>query len=1253
MLPNDILVGNHPEHHKPYSSTVKCTTNKRTIVFLSLLTLASLIFLAGTPQNNIAARGSFVGTVCIVSSGTTGCPSTPVIIAGPASGTVTIAINIAGSDSLGGASISVLSNPAILNPQSISSSGTVVPPSVITLVNCINGAPQGGASCNSYDANGVASLGILSLGGATTPPTTGLVFTITYSIVTTTTGTPVTFLSNPGCSGQSIGNNDCVLITSGSATVPETDQGATFVNSATYYLSASPTFAQINVGQTATSTITATGFVSYTGTVTLVPTINSTATGHPVPAVAPPTIALTPSTTTGTSMLTVPTLTSSQAGGYNITVSGSDGTQTRTVSFILKVVAVPTLATTLSSNPIVVGSTVHDSATLSAASTNAGGTVTYNLFSTSGCTGTPQLISTVTVTTGVVPSSSNIPINSTGTLSFNATYSGDFYDHSASACEPLTVNKASPSISTTLSSNTIIVGTTASDTATITNGFFGPATGTPFSSIVGTVTYNLFTSNTCSGPSNIISIVNVNENSGSVPVSRLVTFNSTGTYGWNATFTGDSNNNKASSSCEPLTVQPASSTVTTNLTPNNIGIGGSATDTATLTGGYNPTGTVTYYLFVGATGACTGTSHIVSIVTVSGNGAQPSSRAVTFNSTMTQVFGWNATYSGDSNNNKEVSVCELLTVTANPDFSISSSISSLTLQVGTTSSTTATITISSINNFAGSVKLTNSTSPFVGIGLVCSPNPVSVTTTTPGTSTCTFTGRSAGTFMVTITGTSISPAVTESITPAITVTITKAISALTSTVNTNTITLNSGSQTTTDTATLTSSYFATGTIVFRVFGPGDNTCTGASQTLSTLTVNGNGGYASSAFTPARGAGTYEFVASYSGDNNNTNFVTPCGASLEILTVSKAAPTISTQLFNATDNTALSLTNGASIAPVHGTAKANVYDSASISGSFSVTGLVTYREYNGFTCTGSPLVHAVTILNGNVPTFAAPALPAFPAGNYSFTAIYGGDGNNTAATGTCEALTVNALPFAIFKITPQLTPQGSFYISGMPVNFNATSSYDPDASILKDAIAYTWYFGEGTPVISLTPLTSHTYSNIGTYTVTLTITDLYGGQNVTSRTIQIIHPSVSIVSAKLSTTTPTVGDTVTLTVDILNNGSVPLSFNVTMTVNGQTVDQTQILLQPNQENNAIVLHWKTAGFQAMNYTVSAQLVNSTTNGTPVPLATSAQGAGSLALAAPNNSFFSGIILWIIIGAIVAVAVIGGVIVFLRRRKTVTA
>src|SRR5206468_11651488 len=60
----------------------------------------------------------------------------------------------------------------------------------------------------------------------------------------------------------------------------------------------------------------------------------------------------------------------------------------------------PTIATTLSANPVDVGSTVHDSATLSGATSGAGGTVTYTVYTDSSCTTSFAAGGTKTVTGG-------------------------------------------------------------------------------------------------------------------------------------------------------------------------------------------------------------------------------------------------------------------------------------------------------------------------------------------------------------------------------------------------------------------------------------------------------------------------------------------------------------------------------------------------------------------------------------------------------------------------------------------------------------------------------------------------------------------------------------------------------------------------------------------------------------------------------------------------------------------------------------
>jgi hypothetical protein len=73
-----------------------------------------------------------------------------------------------------------------------------------------------------------------------------------------------------------------------------------------------------------------------------------------------------------------------------------------------------------------------------------------------------------------------------------------------------------------------------------------------------------------------------------------------GTYSWNATYTGDPNNNAATAPPEPTVVSPASPGLSTTASPG----GGLAltdspatlTDTAQLLGGYFPTGTIVFTL---------------------------------------------------------------------------------------------------------------------------------------------------------------------------------------------------------------------------------------------------------------------------------------------------------------------------------------------------------------------------------------------------------------------------------------------------------------------------------------------------------------------------------------------------------------------------------------------------------------------------------------------------------------------------------
>lgn len=90
-----------------------------------------------------------------------------------------------------------------------------------------------------------------------------------------------------------------------------------------------------------------------------------------------------------------------------------------------------------------------------------------------------------------------------------------------------------------------------------------------------------------------------------------------------------------------------------------------------------------------------------------------------------------------------------------------------------------------------------------------------------------------------------------------------------------------------DTAILSNGTSPTGTITFSVYGPGDTTCSMRILPSMTVTVSGNGSYQSPTFTLPTTAGTYQVVASYSGDTNNAAVSTLCGS--EPIVVSPCPP----------------------------------------------------------------------------------------------------------------------------------------------------------------------------------------------------------------------------------------------------------------------------------------------------------------------------------------------------------------------------
>jgi hypothetical protein len=211
----------------------------------------------------------------------------------------------------------------------------------------------------------------------------------------------------------------------------------------------------------------------------------------------------------------------------------------------------------------------------------------------------------------------------------------------------------SPTIATELSKTTANIGDSITDSSSLTGATANAG---------GTVTYHAYAgANTCTGTDLLNSTVTVTN--GIVPDSGAFTPASAGTYSFQAVYSGDSNNNGASSPCssEQLLVKNNPS-IGTILSAASVDVGSSVHDTASLTGASsNAGGTVTYTVYTNNT--CTTGARAAGTVTVT-NGIVPDSNALAFTSAGT--FYWQAVYSGDANNNGATSTCTDETLVVNP-----------------------------------------------------------------------------------------------------------------------------------------------------------------------------------------------------------------------------------------------------------------------------------------------------------------------------------------------------------------------------------------------------------------------------------------------------------------------------------------------------------------------------------------------------------------------------------------------------------
>jgi hypothetical protein len=219
---------------------------------------------------------------------------------------------------------------------------------------------------------------------------------------------------------------------------------------------------------------------------------------------------------------------------------------------------------------------------------------------------------------------------------------------------------------------------------------------------------------------------------------------------------------------------------------------------------------------------------------------------------------------------------------------------------------------------------------------------------------------------------------------------------------------------------------AGGTITFRLWGPSATAdCTGTPIFTSTKNVSGEDNYTSGSYTPTA-VGKYWWIASYSGDANNSPATGKCGDTGEGSVVNKASPSIVT-------NATASITIGSTIT-----------DSATLSNATSdASGTITFRLFSDASCSTEitlTTAQSQASVSGNGTYSPSAAYTPTAVGTFYWIASYSGDAKNNSISGSCgdanESSVVNKADSTI-ATTQRLYPNDSATVTPSSATGNVT------------------------------------------------------------------------------------------------------------------------------------------------------------------------------------------------------------------------
>lgn len=545
----------------------------------------------------------------------------------------------------------------------------------------------------------------------------------------------------------------------------------------------------------------------------------------------------------------------------------------------------------------------------------------------------------------------NIEGTNVGTNVIIANYNGDdTYDVEGVTANFVVGPAATTATDVSCNPMTVMMGFTSVCTATV-ESFFGSIAGDTVSWIVGTGVFSL-SSDTCTITSDSCSIT--------------LTAIEEGTFsGVTAKFAGDNNNKPSTSGTIVVwTVQAVTNTVVS--CPTSLAVGATSLCTATITGGLDPTGQVTFSYYSG--------SGWVDITTANPCSLSSGSCSIGVTGDTPGSFVFDALYAGDINNIGQDGYSDTITVTAATTVT---SVSCAPKSFGVYEWTTCTAAVSGQSLYPpnGNVYFSQSS----GTGSVffnqlwCTlpgsfPDTCSIGSNVEGLSAGSvtiaatynldggdiFNAVSSGTFGLTVTPTAPSASVT----------------ILDCSIPADMLAIGGSGPCSVEVSVASTPPFPTGTVTFSQFGPGSvdfssSTCSLTSYGECSITIVGTA------------AGNVEITATYGGDSN---YVGSSDVSDPILV-------------------GLATSTAVSCTPASSSVGATITCTATISGGSSPTGEVDFSQSSG---TGSV---------GGLSFCDLPATPCYTtmtgngAGSVIIEAYYYGDSNNAPSTGYSKVLTI--------------------------------------------------------------------------------------------------------------------------------------------------------------------------------------------------------------------------------------------------------